>query len=337
MCYLSGQAGGGAAADLLLGLKNPGGKLAESWPLKLEDNPSYAYFPGYDKSVEYRESIFVGYRYYDTAEKPVRYPFGYGLSYTQFAYSDMVLSEKRILESRTADVAFTVKNIGSAAGSEIVQLYVKAPAGMIFRPEHELKGFEKVTLQPGEEKRLHITVEPRSFAFYNDAVGAWHTNEGLYEIQLAASSRDIRLRAELYVVAGDKPLPDRREALACYYDLSGGINVGDEAFTALYGRTLPPRERAPKSPYTLDSTLNDVRGSLLGRFIGGIIAKKAAQATAGDDNSRKMIEAGINEMPIRFIAMGGGNITRATAAGLVELINAHPLRALKLLLGKYGK
>ena len=194
--YLGGQAGGAAVTRILFGAVNPSGKLAETFPEKLSDNPSYLFFGDGDK-VEYREGIYVGYRYYDTKEMPVAYPFGYGLSYTTFAYSNLRLDKEIMTDSDTLHVSFDITNTGSVAGKEIVQLYIRDLTGSTNRPLKELKGFEKVSLEPGETKTVTIELDYRSFAWYSTNLGDWYAAGGSYEIQVGSSSRDIRLLAKV--------------------------------------------------------------------------------------------------------------------------------------------
>ena len=197
--YLCGQAVGQAEVDILFGKVNPSGKLAETIPYKLSDNPSYLNFPGDGQKVEYKEGVFVGYRYYDTKEMPVRYPFGYGLSYTTFEYSDLQLSSDKIKDTDKLKVTLKVKNTGNRAGKEIVQLYVADKTGAASRPVKELKNFVKVELQPQEEKTVEMELDKRSFAWYNTDIHDWYAASGEYEILAAASSRDIRLKKTVYV------------------------------------------------------------------------------------------------------------------------------------------
>lgn len=197
--YLCGQAVGQAEVDILFGKVNPSGKLAETIPYKLSDNPSYLNFPGDGQKVEYKEGVFVGYRYYDTKEMPVRYPFGYGLSYTTFEYSDLQLSSDKIKDTDKLKVTLKVKNTGNRAGKEIVQLYVADKTGATSRPVKELKNFVKVELQPQEEKTVEMELDKRSFAWYNTDIHDWYAASGEYEILAAASSRDIRLKKTVYV------------------------------------------------------------------------------------------------------------------------------------------
>jgi len=250
--YLAGQAGGTATANILLGSVNPSGKLAETWPLAEKDAPCAAYFPGYPKSTEYRESIFVGYRYYDTFSIPVQFPFGYGLSYTEFEYSGLKVNGNQ--------VSFNIKNTGDTAGAESAQLYVRPLRSTAFRPEKELKGFGKVYLQPGDSKAITIKLDERSFAFFNTNTNNWCVESGQYEILVAASSRDIRLKTTMNKNGTPaKDIPDLRKTAPAYYGLHGQspADVPEEQFKALLGRELPPRDLAPGSVITKGDSLDD--------------------------------------------------------------------------------
>ena len=192
--YLGGQALGGAIADLLFGHTSPSGKLAETFPKKLMHNPSYLNFPGDGETVEYREGIFVGYRHYDTRDVEPLFPFGYGLSYTSFEYSDLQVDKKQIKDDETITVTVKIKNTGSMTGKEVVQLYVRDVESTISRPEKELKGFEKVSLQPGEEKTVTFELGKRAFAYYNVKLKEWHVETGTFDLLVGTSSRNILLR-----------------------------------------------------------------------------------------------------------------------------------------------
>lgn len=209
--YLSGQASGGAAVNLLYGKCNPCGKLAETFPLRLEDNPSYLNFPGTRYQVNYQEGIFIGYRYYDKKRMDVLFPFGYGLSYTDFAYDNLRLSKQEATDADTITVSVDVRNIGQRAGAEIVQLYVHNPDGEEIRPEKELRNFAKVFLEPGESKTVTMELNGRAFSYYHTGIHDWYAESGEYEILIGASSRDIRLKQSIQInstkqipfVAGD--------------------------------------------------------------------------------------------------------------------------------------
>lgn len=202
--YLGGQGVGGAVADILAGVVSPSGKLAETFPQRLEDTPCYLWFPGERDRVEYREGIFVGYRYYDTVGKEVLFPFGFGLSYTEFAYTGMKVSAGEVSAGDRLVVEVSVKNVGKRPGKEVVQLYVRDVESSVVRPEKELKGFEKVYLEPGEEKTVRFTLDRRAFAYYEPEVQDWVVEEGEFEILVGASSRDIRLSERVTVRSNDR-------------------------------------------------------------------------------------------------------------------------------------
>lgn len=197
--YLPGQGGGNAIAELLFGIVNPCGKLAETFPQRLSHNPSFLNFPGEDDRVEYREGIFVGYRYYDKKGIEPLFPFGYGLSYTTFEYNGISIDKKEINDNETVTVTVKVKNTGNVAGKEIVQLYVRDVQSSVIRPEKELKGFEKVELKPGEEKSVTFTLDKRAFAYYNVDIKDWYVETGDFEILVGSSSKDIRLKETVKV------------------------------------------------------------------------------------------------------------------------------------------
>lgn len=203
-CYLGGENVGTAQINLLFGKANPCGKLAETFPLRLEDTPCYMYYPGNGRKSFYSEGIFVGYRWYDARKMPVLFPFGYGLSYSSFEYSELHISSKAFKDTDGVEVSLTVKNTGSMDGKEIVQLYVSDKTGVEVRPEKELKGFEKVSLKAGESKTVSFKLDKRSFAFWNTDIHNWYAPSGTYEIKIGASSRDIRLTAEVDVTSSIK-------------------------------------------------------------------------------------------------------------------------------------
>ena len=227
---LGGQAGAGAVADALTGKVNPCGKLAETWPLAYADVPSAADFATRRKTVEYREGLYIGYRYFTTAEKAVRFPFGYGMSYTTFAYSDMAADEQ--------GVSLTVTNTGSVAGTEIVQLYVAKKNSELFRPAKELKGFARVTLAPGEKQRITITLDDKAFRFWNVKANRWEIEGGEYELLVGASVEDIRLCEKISVHGTATVHPYENRDLDCYYK-GDVLHVSDADFEKLLGHPIP--------------------------------------------------------------------------------------------------
>ena len=227
---LGGQAGAGAVADALTGKVNPCGKLAETWPLTYADIPSAADFATRRKTVEYREGLYIGYRYFTTAEKAVRFPFGYGMSYTTFTYSDMAADEQ--------GVSLTVTNTGSVAGTEIVQLYVAKKNSELFRPARELKGFARVTLAPGEKQRITIMLDDKAFRFWNVKANRWEIEGGEYELLVGASVEDIRLCEKISVHGTATVHPYEDVDLDCYYK-GEVLSVSDADFEKLLGHPIP--------------------------------------------------------------------------------------------------
>ena len=227
---LGGQAGADAVADALTGKVNPCGKLAETWPLTYADVPSAADFATRRKTVEYREGLYIGYRYFTTAEKAVRFPFGYGMSYTTFAYSDMAADEQ--------GVSLTVTNTGSVAGTEIVQLYVAKKNSELFRPAKELKGFARVTLAPGEKQRITIMLDDKAFRFWNVKANRWEIEGGEYELLVGASVEDIRLCEKISVHGTATVHPYEDRDLDCYYK-GDVLHVSDADFEKLLGHPIP--------------------------------------------------------------------------------------------------
>ena len=227
---LGGQAGAGALVEVLTGAQNPCGKLAETWACRYADTPAKEHFGGAGRTVEYREGLYVGYRYYDTAGVPTAFPFGYGLSYTSFAYSDLKADEK--------GVTLTVTNTGSCAGAEVVQLYVAKPDAKIFRPVKELKGFVKVQLEAGESKTVTIPLDDKAFRYWNVVTDRWEVEGGSYQLLVGASSADIRLTAAVTVAGTGAPDPYVGKKLG-HYCTANIQNVPDDEFEALLGHPIP--------------------------------------------------------------------------------------------------
>ena len=302
---LGGQAGAGAVADALTGKVNPCGKLAETWPLAYADVPSAADFATRRKTVEYREGLYIGYRYFTTAEKAVRFPFGYGMSYTTFAYSDMAADEQ--------GVSLTVTNTGSVAGTEIVQLYVAKKNSELFRPAKELKGFARVTLAPGEKQRITIMLDDKAFRFWNVKANRWEIEGGEYELLVGASVEDIRLCEKISVhgTATVHPYEDRN--LDCYYK-GDVLHVSDADFEKLLGHPIPNGKTKIDRNLTLGE-LNHAR-SPLGWLVWLVL-------TILLDASYKRGKPDLNilfqyNMPLRALAkMTNGAISMGMVDGIV--------------------
>lgn len=260
---LSGQGIGQATANIVTGRCNPSGKLAVSYPYTYADAPTASYFPGKELTAEHREGLYIGYRYYETADVAVRFPFGYGLSYTTFSYSDIV--------ANTSEVTFSITNSGDVAGTEIAQVYISPPVTDIFRPARELKGFVKVNLKPGETQRVTVAFDAHTFAHYNEVSGAWMVEPGQYAVEVGASVRDIRLQTAVQCTGDPAPHIDAREKLSSYY--SGQVkNVSDEEFEALLGRPLPPAMWDRHAHLTYTDTIAQLQyGNSGGKILYGVL------------------------------------------------------------------
>ena len=302
---LGGQAGAGAVADALTGKANPCGKLAETWPLAYADVPSAADFATRRKTVEYREGLYIGYRYFTTAEKAVRFPFGYGMSYTTFAYSDMAADEQ--------GVSLTVTNTGSVAGTEIVQLYTAKKNSELFRPAKELKGFARVTLAPGEKQRITIMLDDKAFRFWNVKTNRWEIEGGEYELLVGASVEDIRLCEKISVHGTATVHPYEDRDLECYYK-GDVLHVSDADFEKLLGHPIPNGKTKIDRNLTLGE-LNHAR-SPLGWLVWLVL-------TILLDASYKRGKPDLNilfqyNMPLRALAkMTNGAISMGMVDGIV--------------------
>lgn len=313
--YLGGQSVAPAIVDVLTGKANPCGKLAETYPVCLKDTPTSFRYPDSKEDVQYRESIFIGYRYYDKVERNVRFPFGFGLSYTSFEYSDIKLKKKNLTKGEGAKVIFTIKNTGDVAGSEIAQVYVAKPESKIFRAPKELKGFVKIHLEPGEEKKVTVELDDRAFAFWNTATEDWCVESGEYKILVGASSRDIRLEAAAKMKSeDDETIVDLRESAGVYFD-GDPARAREDDFKVIYGGEF---KLAPE--ITSDSLNNSIERSKdkgLAKFIYNTV-DLAMKPKGGVGSS--MITNTIMQTPIRnYVSMSNGLFTEDMADGLLKV------------------
>lgn len=310
--YLGGQAGAGAMADAILGKVNPSGKLNESWPHKLEDNPSYNYYPSKERTAEYREGLFVGYRYYDTVGMSVRYPFGYGLSYTSFEYSDIKVEGN--------DVSFTVTNVGKVDGAEAAQVYVSCKNGKVYRPKKELKGFSKVYLKAGESKVVTVTLDDKAFRYFNVNKNCWDVEDADYEICVAASSSDVKLTETVHVNGSTAVATE----MDCY--LKGSIdNVSDADFEKLLGYPIPDGK------WSGELKENDAICQLyyaksgIARLLYKILTSMKVKSEAKGKPDLNILF--IYNMPFRAIGkMSGGIISRKMVDDILFIVNGHFFR-----------
>ncbi len=302
---LGGQAGAGALVDVLTGAVCPGGKLAETWVGSYEDTPAKDHFGGEGRTVEYREGLYVGYRYYQTAHKPVAFPFGYGLSYTSFAYSDLAATAE--------GVTLTVTNTGSCAGDEIVQLYVAKPDAEVFRPEQELKGFARVHLEAGESRTVTIPLDDKAFRYWNMKTDRWEVEGGRYQLRVGASSADIRLTAEVTVEGTGAADPYAGADLPHYR--TGEVTAATDAeFAALLGRPIPENRVRIDRNITLGE-LSHGRSPLgwLVAAVLGVLLKTSIRRGKPDLNILFQYN-----MPLRALAkMTNGAISMGMVDGIV--------------------
>ncbi|MCV4231441.1 glycoside hydrolase family 3 C-terminal domain-containing protein [Virgibacillus sp. LDC1] len=282
--YLGGQALGGAIADILFGDANPSGKLAETFPVALSDNPSYLFFPGEGDRVEYREGLFVGYRYYDSKKLNPLFPFGHGLSYTTFEYSKLTVDKKQLKDTEKLSVSVDVKNTGTQAGKEIVQLYVHDRESSVIRPDQELKGFHKVELAPGEAKTITFELDHRSFAYYDIELKDWVVESGEFEIRIGKSSRDI----ELTEIVELQSTTERQIV------------------------------------FHRNSTVSDLKKTAKGAaFVEDFIGKLPFASAIEDKSHAEMFRAFLDAMPLRgLLSFSGGKTTEKQLSDLIDFLNS---------------
>ena len=323
--YLTGQAGGGAVYDIITGAVNPSGKLAETYPVSYEDTPAFKYYPAKERTSEYREGLYIGYRYFDTAHVPVKYPFGYGLSYTTFEYTDLKVNAE--------GATFKITNTGKCDGAEIAQLYISLPGAEVFRPEKELKGFAKVFLKAGETKSVNIAFNDMTFRYWNVKDEAWAVEGGIYKVLVGSSSADIRLAADMSVAGVGSGNPYDRKKVPAYY--SGDITrVPDGQFETILGRPIPD------GSWTRELTENDAicqlknsKSWLCRRVYGVLEGKKKKAEAAGKPDLNVLF---IYNMPFRAIGkMTGGAVSQEMVQGMVKVVNGHFFGGIGAVIGGY--
>ncbi|RSK29261.1 glycosyl hydrolase [Bacillus sp. HMF5848] len=286
--YLGGQAFGGAIAKILFGDVNPSGKLAESFPVKLSDNPSHLNFPGDRDTVEYREGIFVGYRYYDTKEIDPLFPFGYGLSYTNFEYSDLRISSDTITDVEAVYVSLKVKNVGNIRGKDVVQLYVRDVESNVTRPLKELVGFDKVSLEPGEEKTVTFHLDKRAFAYYSVELNDWHVETGEFRVLIGQSSRDIKLEGSIFVES-----------------------------------TVPIVNKIHRNTTVGDIMANPILAPVAMQFLKSMMEDSPLSATQKEGNANEMFDAMLKHMPLRAIVnFSMGAFTEKMLENIIDTLNS---------------
>ncbi|WP_339316266.1 glycoside hydrolase family 3 C-terminal domain-containing protein [Paenibacillus sp. FSL R10-2734] len=321
--YLGGQAGARSILRVLSGDVNPSGKLAETYPLQYVDTPSLLHFSGKEVSVEYREGIFIGYRYYDTANIGVQFPFGFGLSYTTFEYSDIEVSKY--------GVTFKLTNAGRVAGMEIPQLYIGCKSNEIFRPNKELKGFTKIFINAGETKTVMIPFDEKTFRYFNVKTNKWEIEAAEYDIIIGASSADIRLTATMFVEGTGAPIPYDKHKLPSYY--SGRVNdVGLEEFESLIGYKVPVPTWDRTQPLGYNDTIAQcqyAKGGFARLAYHAIVFAHRFFRKIGKRDTANLIMMSFYHMPFRGIArMTGGVVNMPMLDGILMIANGHFFKGL---------
>ena len=341
--YLGGQAGGSAAARVLFGEVNPSGKLAETFPVRLEDAACHEWFPGEPRQVQYREGLWVGYRYFDTSDTPVAFPFGHGLSYTTFTYDRLrVVGTNLPLETVDSDqlaewdgltVECDIKNTGAVAGYEIAQLYIGADTHRVYRPRRELRDFVKVWLEPGQTHTAAFELGRRGFAYWDGDVHDWIVEAGDYRIEIGASSADLRLSCNVKVLSCAVVKPPNPDLQAYFEPRKRAFDTA--TFTALLGQPIP--EIGPTFPYHPNSTLGEIRGTFIGKKLHELVLRSVKEMVPNevDDNLDRILGAMLGEMPLRNLVMlSGGKFPPWLLTLCIHLMNGQYWPALKTLVSK---
>ncbi len=333
---LAGQAIGEGCLDLLLGKVNPSGKLAETWPFSLKDVPAGAGF-GHRFNVPYLESIFVGYRYYSSAKKAVRFPFGFGLSYTNFEFLDLQFDQSELKPGESLEVRVKIRNSGHRAGKEVAQLYVSAPKTSLFKAERELKDFAKISLKPGETKEVSLFVKYEDLAFWNSQSYHWQVEGGMYQILVGNSSSALPLQAEIQVSSSADAAepPDFRDQANQYYDLpEDPLEFSLAQFETLPGSVRVADFDRKKDKFDLNSTLWDAQHTWHGRLIARAALKASAnlveRANDQSGNTERIVQASTIDAPLRSYLMGG--VSMSVIKGINHMLNKEVLRGFWFLL-----
>ncbi|MDF2842897.1 MAG: bglX [Herbinix sp.] len=334
LAYLGGEGVGRAIVNLLLGYKVPCGKLAETWPRKLEDTPCYNYYPGGRLTTEYRESIFVGYRYYEKAQKSVLFPFGHGLSYANFTYSNLNLEQKTCNFGESFSISFHITNNSKRTAKETAFIFVAHESEVVILPKKELREFIKIELMPGETKEIAMTLDTSTFSYYNTLTKDWYCESGDYQIMVGTSLNDNSLKESILIISPIMPQPNYTISAPSYYQLSNKMfEVDKREFEALYGSALPVDSQKAKRPYGPENTLEDVNHTLIGKVILMYADRMARKVAKVEKEQEGMISATIKEMPFfAMVANGEGGLPENVMEGILEMLNGHYFKGIRKLL-----
>ena len=324
LSYLGGEGVGEAIDHILLGKVSPSGKLAETWPIRYEDVPSASYYPGFKGQSLYKESIFVGYRYYLTAEKEVAYPFGHGLNYAKFSY-ELKIAAKSIGFGEKATAEIVVKNLSDIPAETVVELYASAPKGKVFKAKRVLIGFKKVALQGGESKTVQIPIEQNSFAHYDIASSSFKVEGGVYQIEVGESVSDIKAARPLEVRSEDV-FDSLEERCPDYYQLpKSGFLDSNPSFFAVLGREVGADKARDQRPFDLNSTFEDIQNTWIGKTAKKFFFKKMEKDDLGEEEKKMMREA-FYATPMRSLSTGG--VPDRMGQVVLDMANGKPFSAL---------
>ena len=341
MGYLGGEASGHATFDILFGDVNPSGHLTETFPKYLKDTPSYPFIAkGGKRNIEYRESIFVGYRYYEAAGVKVAFPFGHGLSYSTFKLSNLMLS-KEVISSRrdVVDVTIDIENTSNVAGQEVVQLYIGQIDAVSYKPRKELKAFRKIALKPGQKRTVRFKLNREAFTYWNINEKDYAVEEGTYQIYVGTSSENIHAEAALHIVAQNEVQPiDLREVTPYYYHVRPFGNrfyLPKAQFEIIYRNDLPYVDKQLKRPFTLNSPIIDAKNYFTGRLLIKKVTKIAKKAFNVSSNDAGMYLSGALETPLRSLpSLSGGMLNTQQVEGVLDIMNGKLIRGIYKLITK---
>lgn len=326
IAYLPGEVEGKAIKDILLGDANPSGKLAETWPFHYVDVPSYEFYPGKGDLSLYKESIFVGYRYYLTTQKKVCFPFGFGLSYSTFKYSDLELSTDTLKANANLKATVYVKNISLVDGSEVVELYLSQPNSVTIKPLRELKAFAKVRISAGKEKKITFTIPYSFFAHFDSSSGTWQVEGGDYVVEIGTSCEDICAKKNLKVLSDFEP-HDKHDSLPSYYALANSqtLRISDAEFQNLLSHAIPEEKDKHHRPFTQNSTFEEISRTFIGRKVKKFLLKNAENPKLSKEANEDVASSMMN-YPLRMALMAGFSQKKLLA--IVDAANGKFLKAI---------
>ena len=335
-CNLLGQVNGTPLLDILFGKVSPSGRLNETYAFQLEDYSSSKNFADSNNAVYYEESIFVGYRYFNTFGKKVRYPFGYGLSYCPFTYSDLTVDSSTIKKDKKIVVTCKVKNDGSMEAKEVVQLYIENNDSSVYKAKRELKKFTKIELAPQEEKKVEFILDYQDFAYYDVNMKQFHVDKGTYQIQICKNVEEVILSHNVNKKENEEGFIEHKKT--AYHNSEWKITTDD--FAELMGRTLPPKSIARTAPFTMDSIPEDFQSTFWGRILYKQLIKRALALLPKDasESDKKFIVVNATQMPIRgIVAIGGAGVSPKNAEGIIDFANGKVIRGIIKILKKEKK